>query len=45
MRIYTILGKTNLTDTTEWAQTNSTHRFFKVKVGMPTARHSRSSCA
>ena len=35
MRIYTILGKTNLTDTAEWAQTNSTHWFFKVKVEMP----------
>ena len=34
-RIYTVLGKTNLTDTVEWAPTNSAHRFFKVKVEMP----------
>ena len=34
-RIYTVLGKTNLTDAVEWAPTNSAHRFFKVKVEMP----------
>ena len=34
-RIYTILGKTNLTDMVEWAPTNSAHKFFKVKVEMP----------
>ena len=35
VRNYTVLGKTNLTDTVEWAPTNSAHRFFKVKVEMP----------
>ncbi len=34
-RIYTVLGKTNLTDMANWAPTNSAHRFFKVKVEMP----------
>ena len=35
-RIYTIWGKTNLTDGVEWeCPTNSAHRFFKVKVDMP----------
>lgn len=34
-RIYTVLGKTNLIDTVEWAPTNSAHRFFKVKIEMP----------
>ena len=34
-RIYTVLGTTNLTDSVEWAPTNSAHRFFKVKVEMP----------
>ena len=32
---YTILGKESLTDTADWAPTNLTHRFFKVKVEMP----------
>ena len=35
VRKYTILGKESLTDTADWASTNSTHRFFKVKVEMP----------
>ncbi len=35
MRRYTVLGKTNLTDSAEWAPTNSVHRFFKVIVNMP----------
>ena len=35
VRNYTLLGKTNLTDTVDWAPTNSAHRFFKVKVEMP----------
>lgn len=35
VRKYTILGKDSLTDTVDWAPTNSTHRFFKVKVEMP----------
>ena len=35
-RIYTIWGKTNLTDGVEWeCPTNSARRFFKVKVDMP----------
>ena len=35
-RIYTIWGKTNLTDDVEWmCPTNSGHRFFKVTVEMP----------
>ena len=35
-RTYTIWGKTNLTDGVEWeCPTNSAHRFFKVRVGMP----------
>jgi hypothetical protein len=33
-RIYTILGKTNLTDTV-WGPTNAASRFFKVNVEMP----------
>jgi len=33
-RIYTVLGKTNLTDTA-WSQTNSACRFFKVNVEIP----------
>ena len=35
VRKYTILGKGSLTDTADWAPTNSAHRFFKVKVEMP----------
>ncbi len=34
-RIYTVLGKENLVDGKGWAPTNSTHRFFKVKIEMP----------
>ena len=35
-RIYTIWGKTNLTDDVGWmSPTNSGHRFFKVEVKMP----------
>ena len=35
-RIYTIWGKTNLTDDVEWmCPTNSGHRFFKVEVELP----------
>ena len=35
-RIYTIWGKTNLTDDVEWRYpTNSGHRFFKVMVEPP----------
>ena len=33
-RIYTVLGKTNLTDTA-WSPTNNACKFFKVKVAMP----------
>ena len=35
VRKYTVLGKKSLTDTADWAPTNSMHRFFKVKVEMP----------
>lgn len=35
VRNYTVLGKTNLTDSDDWAPTNSVHRFFKVKVEIP----------
>ena len=35
LRKYTILGKERSSDTVDWAPTNSTHRFFKVKVEMP----------
>ena len=35
VRVYTVLGKTNLTDSTWQSPTNSAHRFFKVKVEMP----------
>jgi len=35
-RVYTVWGKTNLTDTTPWyTPTNSGTRFFKVRVEMP----------
>ena len=34
-RIYTIWGKTNLTDTEWMCPTNSGHRFFKVDVELP----------
>ena len=35
MRMYTVLGKTNLTDVAWMCPTNSGHRFFKVKVELP----------
>ena len=35
VRVYTILGKTNLTDAAWGCPTNVAHRFFKVKVEMP----------
>ena len=35
VRVYTIFGKTNLTDATWVCPTNAAHRFFKVKVEMP----------
>ena len=35
MRVYTDLGKTNLTDAAWTCPTNSGHRFFKVKVELP----------
>ena len=35
VRVYTVLGKTNLTDAAWMCPTNAAHRFFKVKVGMP----------
>ena len=34
-RMYTVMGKENLTDALWQSSTNSTHRFFKVKVGVP----------
>ena len=35
VRVYSVWGKTNLTDV-EWVfPTNSGHRFFKVKVELP----------
>ena len=35
VRVYNVWGKTNLTDAAWMCHTNSSHRFFKVKVGMP----------
>ena len=35
VRVYTIFGKTNLTDAAWVCPTNAAHRFFKVKVEMP----------
>jgi hypothetical protein len=35
VRMYSILGKTNLTDAAWVCPTNAAHRFFKVKVEMP----------
>lgn len=35
VRVYTIMGKENLTDAVWQSPTNSTHRFFKVKVELP----------
>jgi len=34
-RVYSILGKTNLFDPTWQTPTNASHRFFRVRVGMP----------
>ena len=34
VHMYTVLGKTNLTDAAWQSPTNSTHRFFKVKVAL-----------
>ena len=35
VRVYTVMGKTNLTDAAWVCPTNSSHRFFKVKVALP----------
>lgn len=35
VRVYTVLGKTNLTDAAWVCPTNAAHQFFKVKVEMP----------
>ena len=35
VHVYTVLGKTNLTDAAWVCSTNAAHRFFKVKVEMP----------
>ena len=35
VRVYTVMGKTNLTDAAWVCPTNSGHRFFKVKVELP----------
>ena len=35
VRVYTVMGKTNLTDAAWMCPTNAAHRFFKVKVEMP----------
>ena len=35
VRVYTVMGKENLTDAVWQSPTNSTHRFFKVKVALP----------
>ena len=35
VRVYTVMGKTNLTDAAWICPTNSSHRFYKVKVEMP----------
>ena len=35
VRVYTVMGKTNLTDATWTCPTNSAQRLFKVKVEMP----------
>ena len=35
VRVYTVFGKTNLTDAAWVCTTNAAHRFFKVKVEMP----------
>ena len=35
VRVYTVLGKTTLTDAAWMCPTNSGHRFFKVEVALP----------
>ena len=35
VRVYMVMGKTNLTDSAWACPTNAAHRFFKVKVEMP----------
>ena len=35
VRVYKVMGNTNLTDAAWQSPTNSAHRFFKVKVEMP----------
>ena len=35
VRVYTVFGKTNLTDAAWVCPTTAAHRFFKVKVEMP----------
>jgi hypothetical protein len=35
VRVYTVMGKENLTDAVWQSLTNATHRFFKVKVALP----------
>lgn len=35
VRVYTVMGKEKLTDAVWQSPTNSTHRFFKVKVELP----------
>ena len=35
VRVYTVMGKANLTDAAWTCPTNAAHRFFKVKVEMP----------
>ena len=35
VRVYTVLGKMNLTDAAWMCPTNAAHRFFKMKVEMP----------
>jgi len=37
VRVYTVMGKTNLTDAAWTCPTNAAHRFFKVKVELPQA--------
>jgi hypothetical protein len=34
-RVYTVVGKENLTDPGDWGKTNNLTRFFKVKVELP----------
>ena len=35
VRMYTVMGKTNLTDAAWQSPTNSAHRLFKVIVALP----------